>query len=95
MQSNDILGSKPIWEVSSVTPKKDYTLQLQFADGSDKVYDASPLLDKPIYAPLKNLSFFMEAKVEYGTVVWNEDIDLAPDHLYECSLPSELKTTKK
>ena len=27
----------------------------------------------------------MMARVEYGTVVWTEDIDIAPEHLYECS----------
>ena len=79
----------PEWSVKEVTPKEDYTLLLTFADGSKKVYDARPLLDKPICAPLKNPALFMRAKAKYGTVVWSEDIDIAPEHLYECSTPVE------
>lgn len=75
----------PKWVVEKVTPRSDYTLHLTFADGTEKIYNARPLLDKPIYAPLKSLPFFMMAKAECGTVVWNDDIDIAPEHLYESS----------
>ena len=75
----------PHWVVETVEPHKDYTLFLTFADGRKKIYDARPLLEKKIYEPLKNVSFFMMARAEYGTVVWTEDIDIAPEHLYECS----------
>lgn len=80
----------PIWIVKTVQPKKDYTLLITFADGSTKLYDARPLLKKPIYSQLNNLDFFMCAKTEYGTVVWNDDIDIAPEHLYEYSKPVEI-----
>lgn len=52
-----------------------------------KVYDARPLLDKAIYAQLNSLNFFLKAKADCGTVVWNDDVDIAPEHLYECSIP--------
>ena len=77
----------PVWVVKEVQPKEDYTLLLTFADGSAKVYNVRPLLEKAIYAPLKNPAFFLRAKVECGTVVWNDDVDIAPEHLYECSEP--------
>ena len=76
----------PVWVVKEVTPNEDYLLHLTFADGTKKVYDARPLLEKAVYSPLKNLSFFLSAKAECGTVVWNDDIDIAPEHLYECSV---------
>ncbi len=75
----------PVWVVKDVQPIEDYTLILTFADGTKKLYNARPLLEKPIYAQLKNLSFFLSAKAECGTVVWNDDIDIAPEHLYEYS----------
>ena len=77
----------PVWVVKEVQPKDDYTLLLTFADGTKKIYNARPLLEKTIYSKLKNLSFFLSAKAEYDTVVWNDDIDIAPEHLYECSKP--------
>ncbi len=80
---------KPIWTVEKVCPKNDYTLLLTFADGTEKIYNARPLLEKAIYSQLKNPAFFLRAKTECGTVVWNDDIDIAPEHLYECSVPVE------
>ena len=77
--------STPAWVVKSVTPTSDYTLRLRFADGTHKVYDARPLLNKPIYSSLKSLPMFLSAKAECGTVVWADDTDIAPEHLYECS----------
>lgn len=83
--------ANPNWVVNHVEPKQDYTLQITFEDGSVRIYDARPLLDKPIYNPLQNIGFFMQAKAECGTVVWNDEIDIAPEHLYECSKPIENK----
>lgn len=77
----------PVWVVKDVRPQADYTLLLTFAGGEKKVYNARPLLDKAIYAQLKNPAFFLMAKADCGTVVWNDDIDIAPEHLYECSVP--------
>ena len=77
----------PQWVVKDVQPKADYTLHLTFADGSKKIYDAHPLLRKSIYSKLKNTAFFLCAKAECGTVVWDDDTDIAPEHLYEYSYP--------
>ncbi|MCC8161055.1 MAG: DUF2442 domain-containing protein [Firmicutes bacterium] len=77
--------NNPAWVVKSVEPKPDYTLHLVFADGKKGVYNAKPLLEKEIYSPLKNVAFFMRAKIDGCSVMWSEDIDIAPEHLYECS----------
>lgn len=77
----------PAWIVKEVQPQSDYTLLITFANGARKIYNARPLLDKSMYAQLKNVAFFLKAKVDCGTVVWNNDIDIAPEHLYECSQP--------
>lgn len=77
----------PVWVVKDVKAQEDYTLLITFIGGEQRIYNARPLLKKEIYSPLKSLGFFLSAKVDYGTVIWNEDIDIAPEHLYECSKP--------
>lgn len=81
------MNNNPVWVVDSVEAREDYTLMITFTGGVRKVYDARPLLAKPIYAALNNLAFFMGATAECGTVIWNDDIDIAPEHLYECGVP--------
>ena len=84
--NNEVCKGKPaFWIVTSVEATKDYKLILTFIDGKRKIYNALPLLEKSIYAPLKNLAFFLSAKVSGDTVAWSDDIDIAPEHLYECS----------
>jgi len=73
----------PNWVVTNVIPHHDYTLHVSFADGTEKKVDVNGLLKKLIYAPLKDVDLFMKARVECGTVVWNDDIDIAPEWLYE------------
>ena len=75
----------PAWVVTAVSPSADYSLYLTFADGTKRVYNAAPLLEKPLFASFRNPAFFMTARAECGTVVWDDDIDSAPEHLYECS----------
>lgn len=78
-------GEPAYWIVTDVKANNDYTLILTFKDGKRKIYNALPLLEEVIYAPLKNLSFFLEVKVSGDSIAWNDDIDIAPEHLYECS----------
>ena len=71
--------------VTKVIPRKDYTLLLTFEDGKNGVYDFRPNLLRPIFRKLQDIDFFMQAKALYGTVVWPDDSDISPEHLYEKS----------
>ncbi len=84
----------PIWEIKDVQACKDYTLFLTFANGEQKMYDARPILQKELYAALRNPAFFLRAKAEYGTVIWSDEIDIAPEHLYEKSCPFTARARK-
>lgn len=77
----------PAWVVKDVKAQSDYTLLLTFADGRKRLYNARPLLEKTIYSPLRNPVFFLSARTDGCSVVWDNDIDIAPEHLYECSKP--------
>lgn len=78
----------PVWVVKEVQPQSNYTLLITFASGEKRLYNALPLLEKTIYAPLKDINFFMGAKIMGGSVAWSDEVDIAPEHLYKCSLPT-------
>ncbi len=72
--------------VSSVEPKENYNLFITFENGEQGIFDCMPLLEKPVYKPLKNKSFFNTVKMKYGATTWNDQIDISPEHLYENSV---------
>ena len=84
---------QPVWIVENVKARDDYTLLITFTGGAQRIYYARPLLAKEIFAPLKSLPFFLRAKALYGTVIWSDAIDIAPEHLYECSIPVDQNRT--
>jgi Protein of unknown function (DUF2442) len=69
----------------SVVATDQHQLIVTFANQVVKQYDATPLLSKPAFEPLRNLNLFKTARVEQGgyAVVWNEDIDLSEHHLWQ------------
>ena len=48
-----------LYDIVQVIPYEDYTVYVYFEDGKIVCYDAKPLLDKKVFAPLKNIDFFM------------------------------------
>ncbi len=71
-------------DVVSVKPLRDYCLEAEFATGERFWFDMKPYLGYPAFAPLAEAGLFMKAHVAYGTVAWNDEIDLSPDTLYLC-----------
>lgn len=69
-------------EVVAVQALPDYHLLLTFENGEHKHFDMSPYLHYPVFQPLHNPGFFRLAKVNYGTVTWPGEIDIAPERLY-------------
>jgi len=74
------------WFVEAVTPRRDYTLVIDFVSGERRAYDARELLADRHFAPLKCVDFFMKAHRSGHSVVWNDDIDISPEYLYEKSV---------
>lgn len=76
-----------VLDVTNVEAMPDYKLRLEFENGEKRLFDMSAYIDKPPFTRLKESALFAAAFVEYGTVVWPGDIDIAPETLYERSLP--------
>ena len=69
-------------KVVSAKANDDFTLDLEFDDGASGRFDAKPYLDKGIFTELKNLSYFKDIKIAFGTVQWQNEQDFAPETLY-------------
>ena len=69
-------------DVVKVKANQDTKLEVEFTDGSIRLFDVKPLLQYPAFSGLSNNTLFMKAQVQNGTVVWNEEIDISPDTLY-------------
>ncbi len=76
-----------VLEVDSVMPVEHFGLLLTFTNGEQRRFDMRPYLHYPVFKRLENAAFFALAHVDYGTVVWPGNIDIAPETLYACSQP--------
>ena len=74
-------------EVSQVETCPEYHLLVTFLNGERRRFDMTPYLQYPVFQRLKNTAFFSLARVDYGTVTWPGEIDIAPETLYDDSVP--------
>ena len=75
-------------KIKNVTPLQDFKLSIQFAEGITKIYDMKKLIEKnKIFADLKDINLFNSVEVDIGGygVIWNDDIDISCDELFENS----------
>ena len=74
-------------KIKDVNPMPDYRLCVQFAEGVTKVYDVKLLFGRiDAFKVLENNpALFTDVTVDVGGygVVWNDDLDLSCDELFE------------
>ena len=72
-------------KVKNITALPGLKLSVQFTNGTTKIYDVAPLLDRfAAFEPLQDEKLFSNVEVDTGGygVVWNDDIDLSCDELW-------------
>jgi hypothetical protein len=74
-------------DVITVKTLPDYQLELKFNNGELRRFDMRPLLALKPWNRITSPQMFERAKVEYGTIVWPGEIDIAPETLYDDSVP--------
>jgi len=74
-------------EVNAVEPVSNFGLILTFNNGERRCFDMRPYLRYTVFRKLENPGYFSLARVDYGTVTWPGEIDIAPETLYEDSAP--------
>jgi len=76
-----------VWNLNEVTKikyKGGYCYHVVFDDGTSGDIDFTEYLDRgPMFAPLRDLEFFQQARIEGGTISWPNGVDIAPESLYE------------
>jgi hypothetical protein len=73
-------------DVVCVEAREDFTLLLKFENGENRIFDFKPYLDKKPFVKLRDNKLFFKANIENGTVVWPNNIDIAPETLFDKSV---------
>ena len=69
--------------VQSVIPRERFIVDVHFTDGSQRDIDLEPYLQGPVFDAIrKDPLLFRSMRVERGTIVWPNDVDIDPDVLY-------------
>ena len=66
-------------KVATAKPQDNYKIEVYFVNGLHGIFDMTPYLETGVFKKLKNPSFFNSLRVQYGTLTWPEDIDIAPE----------------
>jgi hypothetical protein len=69
-------------EIEGVEPLPGHFVRLTLSDGSVVERDLSDLLHGPVFEPIRaSDELFRRVRVDYGTLVWPGDVDIAPETL--------------
>ena len=75
-----------IVNVTAVKVLPNYQLELQFDNGEKGMFDFKNYLNYKCYKALQDVEQFNKVRVSFGTLSWGENIDIAPECLYENSV---------
>ena len=69
------------WDAKSVTPLDDYRILVELADGRKGIFDLKPYLDRGVLRELRDVHYFNQVGVFFGSVTWPHEQDIAPETL--------------
>ena len=73
-------------KIKEVKPKEDLIIEVQFENNEMKQYDIKKIINKwNVFEKLKDKKLFENVKVDVGGygIIWNEDIDLSCEEIWE------------
>lgn len=65
-------------KVKSMEVLEDYQLKITFDSGELRQFDVKPYLNRGVFTRLQDQSFFKLAYVQWDTVCWPGELDIAP-----------------
>jgi hypothetical protein len=69
-------------DVIKVETGHDFNLILTYENGEIREFDCKPILDVKPFDSIADYFIFRQVRVALGTVVWPNDVDIAPETLY-------------
>lgn len=74
-------------DVVNVKTTPDFQLELGFGNDEHRRFDMRPLLNMRPWNRIADVQLFHRAAIAHGTVIWPGEIDIAPEMLYDDSVP--------
>ena len=71
---------------------KEYSILLNFDNGEKGIVDLKSTIfndHRKIFEPLRKIEFFKKFSLDSWTIVWENQLDLAPEFLYELTKKEE------
>ena len=62
-----------------------YSVKLWFNNGEIRIADLGDSFIGPVFEPLRDVQYFMNFKISYNTLEWENGADFAPEYLYAIS----------
>ena len=69
-------------KITAVTASKNYSMVLEFSDGTKGSMCFKPYLKRNGFKPLLDKELFIKPYLVHGVVTWTDEIDIAPEALY-------------
>jgi len=80
--------------VIEVEPLENYKLRVTLSDGRKGIFDVSPYLNMEVFIELKDPKYFRRVFIDYDTVVWPHEQDIAPETIESEMLPDRISTNR-
>ena len=92
VKDGNAYAGEPVHEmgVESARVTGELTMLVTFTTGETRVFDASYLLEQPVFKALGDQKIFSEFAIDHGVITWEDgEIDIAPESMYEHSYAYE------
>ena len=76
------VGGIDIIYIVSATYIEGHKIRIRFNNGVEGIADLQDYEWKGMTLPLANEQFFRHFQVDHGTIVWANDVDIAPEFFY-------------
>ncbi len=77
---------KTPWRIANVKPLENYRLEITFIDGTHGFFDMREIIMSEtagVFEKLRDPQIFNQVSLVYGVTTWPDEIDFAPDAIYE------------